>query len=79
MDRHLRSAAQAFRNARNGRSIARPDDIRVIRDTDALAEFCEAARMHDFVCLDTEFMRETTFYSILCLIQMATPDDEVIV
>ncbi|WP_298918663.1 ribonuclease D [uncultured Algimonas sp.] len=53
--------------------------ITVIRDTEALAEFCDAAREHDFVCLDTEFMRETTFYSILCLIQMATPDDEVIV
>lgn len=31
------------------------------------------------MCVDTEFMRETTFYSILCLIQLATPDDEVIV
>ena len=31
------------------------------------------------MCVDTEFMRESTFYSILCLIQMATPDDEVIV
>ncbi|WP_284392508.1 ribonuclease D [Algimonas ampicilliniresistens] len=51
----------------------------VIRDTDALALFCEDAREHDFVCVDTEFMRETTFYSILCLIQLATPDNEVIV
>lgn len=31
------------------------------------------------MCVDTEFMRETTFFSILCLIQLATPDDEVIV
>ncbi|MEL6687363.1 MAG: ribonuclease D [Pseudomonadota bacterium] len=51
----------------------------VIRDTEALEAFCEAAREHDFVCVDTEFMRETTFYSILCLIQLATPEDEVIV
>ena len=42
-------------------------------------EFCDAAFEHDFVCVDTEFMRESTFYSILCLIQIATPDDEVIV
>ena len=34
---------------------------------------------HDFVCVDTEFMRESTFYSILCLIQIATPDEAVIV
>lgn len=59
--------------------MTKREDITVIRDTDALADFCEAARTHDFVCLDTEFMRETTFFSILCLIQMATPDDEVIV
>ncbi|MEM7729887.1 MAG: ribonuclease D [Pseudomonadota bacterium] len=51
----------------------------VIRDTEALAAFCDAAAAHDFVCVDTEFMRETTFYSILCLIQLATPEDEVIV
>ncbi|MGB6229135.1 MAG: ribonuclease D [Litorimonas sp.] len=53
--------------------------MRVITDTEALAAFCDAAREHDFVCVDTEFMRETTFFSILCLIQLATPDDEVIV
>ncbi len=55
------------------------EDITVIRDTAALEAFCDAAIEHDFVCVDTEFMRETTFYSILCLIQLATPDDEVIV
>lgn len=54
-------------------------DITVIRDTESLAAFCDAAREHDFVCIDTEFMRETTFFSILCLIQIATPDDEVVV
>ena len=54
-------------------------DITVIRDTDALEDFCEAALEHDFICVDTEFMRESTFYSILCLIQIATPDAEVIV
>lgn len=50
----------------------------IIRDTDALRDYCDAAREHDFVCIDTEFMREKTFYSILCLVQMATPDDECI-
>lgn len=59
--------------------MSKRDNITVIRDTDALEAFCISARDHDFVCVDTEFMRETTFYSILCLIQLATPDSEVIV
>ncbi len=50
----------------------------IIRDTEGLRDYCDAARAHDFVCIDTEFMREKTFYSILCLVQMATPDDECI-
>ena len=53
--------------------------MKIIQDSKALREFCEAASEQSFVCIDTEFMRETTFYSILCLIQMATPDDEAIV
>ena len=59
--------------------MSKQKDITVIRDTAGLEAFCNAARDHDFVCVDTEFMRETTFFSILCLIQLATPDDEVIV
>lgn len=53
--------------------------MNIIRDTDGLRAFCDAARTQDFVCIDTEFMRESTFFSILCLIQMATPEDQVIV
>lgn len=67
------------RSAAGGDNGVDASHITVIRDTDALQEFCDAAREHDFVCVDTEFMRETTFFSILCLIQLATPDDEVIV
>ncbi len=53
--------------------------MNIIRDTESLQAFCDAARTHDFVCIDTEFMRESTFYSILCLVQMATTEDEAIV
>ena len=45
----------------------------------ALNTFCDAASQKPFICVDTEFMRESTFYSILCLIQAATNDDEVII
>ena len=41
--------------------------------------YCDAARKHDFVCIDTEFMRESTFFSILCLVQVATAEEEAVI
>jgi len=51
----------------------------VITQTAELTDFCRQARNKDFLCVDTEFMRESTFYSQLCLIQAATLDSEVII
>lgn len=53
--------------------------MKIITDTQALAEACTAFAKHDYVTVDTEFLRETTFWPILCLIQIAGPDDECIV
>ena len=53
--------------------------MHVITTTSELTEFCNAASGKGFVCVDTEFMRESTFYSQLCLIQAATDDSEVII
>ncbi|MEP2031138.1 MAG: ribonuclease D [Paracoccaceae bacterium] len=47
--------------------------MRTLTTTDALAAFCEEARTFDYVTIDTEFLRERTYYSKLCLIQMAMP------
>ncbi len=41
--------------------------------------YCHAARKQDFVCIDTEFMRESTFFSILCLVQVATAEEDAII
>lgn len=46
-----------------------------IDTTKALADFCKRAAKHPFVTLDTEFLRERTYYSKLCLIQMAIPEE----
>ena len=45
----------------------------LITTTDALAAICAEAMTHPYVTLDTEFLRERTYYSKLCLIQMALP------
>ena len=45
----------------------------VITDTAALADFCAEQRDAGFVAVDTEFMRERTYWPILCLVQVAGP------
>jgi ribonuclease D len=50
-----------------------------IHDTDSLAAFCEKARAYGRVAVDTEFMREKTYWAKLCLIQIAVGDDCAIV
>ena len=47
--------------------------MRTITTTEDLAAFCAAAKAEPYVTIDTEFLRERTFWSKLCLIQMALP------
>lgn len=44
-----------------------------ITKTADLEAFCTQCAAHDYVTVDTEFLRERTYYSKLCLIQMAYP------
>ena len=47
----------------------------LITTSDALAELCTRLAQSDFVCVDTEFMRENTFYPLLCLVQVGTSEE----
>lgn len=51
--------------------------MKTITNTQDLAEFCQAAAKHPYVTVDTEFLRERTYYSKLCLIQLAYDGDGV--
>src|SRR6056297_197124 len=50
--------------------------MQTLTTTDALADFCRKARSQPYVTIDTEFLRERTYYSKLCLIQMALPGED---
>jgi ribonuclease D len=47
----------------------------LISKTDDLVALIARMSAHDFVAVDTEFMRENTYFPDLCLVQIATPDE----
>jgi ribonuclease D len=50
-----------------------------ITSTQELVQVCERMAKHRYVTVDTEFLRETTYYPLLCVAQMATQDEAVVV
>jgi len=53
--------------------------MRIVTSSEDLAKACQTLSASDYVAVDTEFMREQTFWPQLCLIQLAVPGDELIV
>ena len=51
----------------------------IIEDQRSLEEFVERARTSSVLAVDTEFLRDRTYYAKLCLIQLATDDEVVLV
>jgi ribonuclease D len=54
-------------------------EIRLITQSEALVQACETLAKGDFLAVDTEFHRETTYWPQVCLIQVASADYDVLV
>jgi ribonuclease D len=51
----------------------------LISTTSDLAAACDRLAQHKVITVDTEFLRETTYYPLLCVVQMASADEAVVV
>src|SRR5580765_6070966 len=51
----------------------------LITTTADLAAACERLGKHWVITVDTEFLRETTYYPLLCVVQMASPEEAVVI
>src|SRR5215475_2789829 len=51
----------------------------LITTTSQLAAACGRLAHHKVITVDTEFLRETTYYPLLCVVQMASADEAVVV
>lgn len=65
--------------------MTEPDRVRfaatmdLITTTNDLAAVCSRMAQHPFVTVDTEFLRETTYYPLLCVAQMASSEEAVVI
>ena len=51
----------------------------LITTTAELAEACDRLARHPVITVDTEFLRETTYYPLLCVVQMASAEEAVVI
>lgn len=61
------------------RVLGLENPMSLITDTNTLKAACTRLQQHSYVTVDTEFMRETTFYPKLCLIQIAAEDEDYLI
>ena len=50
-----------------------------ITDSAELKDFCRRQSSAPYITVDTEFLRDKTYWPILCLVQVAGPEDAVVI
>jgi len=51
----------------------------LITTTAELAAACGRLAKHPAITVDTEFLRETTYYPLLCVVQLASPEEAIVI
>ena len=51
----------------------------ILAETEALAEFCRLCASESYISIDTEFVREHTYYPKLCLVQIGTQEKSALI
>src|SRR5262249_59422063 len=51
----------------------------LVTTTSELAAVCARLERHPVVTVDTEFLRETTYYPLLCVVQMASAEEAIVI
>src|SRR5262249_12741566 len=54
-------------------------EMNLVTTTADLAAACARMSRHAFVTVDTEFLRETTYYPLLCVVQMASSEEAIVI
>lgn len=53
--------------------------MEIISTTGELTAVCHRLAQHPVITVDTEFLRETTYYPLLCVVQMASAEEAVVI
>ena len=53
--------------------------MQIVTSTEALSDLCDRLSSHPYITIDTEFLRENTFWPELCLVQIASDDESAII
>jgi ribonuclease D len=61
--------------AQSGNKLA----MEIITTTGELTAVCHRLAQHPVITVDTEFLRETTYYPLLCVVQMASTEEAVVI
>lgn len=67
-----------FRMEKSVQGVHNPR-MEMITTTDELSAVCNRLAKHRVITVDTEFLRETTYYPLLCVVQMASADEAVVI